>query len=73
VQKHQQLGKPQRIRAKVILAGTTDPERVRDIIFGNNRAEFEEMSRIVLAEPDGKAKFAKAVGQVIADKAQVVV
>ena len=44
--------------------------RVRDIIFGKNRAEFQEMSRIVLAEPDGKKQFAKAVGQVIADKAQ---
>jgi hypothetical protein len=57
-------------KAKVILAGTTDSRRVRDIIFGRNRAEFEEMSRIVLAEPEGKKQFAKAVGQVIADKAQ---
>jgi hypothetical protein len=57
-------------KAKVILAGTTDSRRVRDIIFGKNRAEFEEMSRIVLAEPKGKEQFAKAVGQVIADKAQ---
>jgi len=56
-------------KAKIILAGTTDSKRVRDIIFGKNRAEFEEMSRIVLAEPDGKKQFAKAVGQVIADKA----
>lgn len=56
-------------KAKVILAGTTDSKRVRDIILGRNRAEFEEMSRIVLAEPDGKKQFAKAVGQVIADKA----
>jgi cell division septum initiation protein DivIVA len=56
-------------KAKIILAGTTDSKRVRDIIFGKNRAEFEEMSRIVLAEADGKEKFAKAVGQVIADKA----
>jgi cell division septum initiation protein DivIVA len=57
-------------KAKTILAGTTDSVRVRDIIFGKNRAEFQEMSRIVLAEPDGKKQFAKAVGQVIADKAQ---
>jgi hypothetical protein len=57
-------------KAKVILAGTTDSRRVRDIIFGRNRAEFEEISRIVLAEPKGKEQFAKAVGQVIADKAQ---
>lgn len=57
-------------KAKVILAGTTDAVRVRDIIFGKNRAEFQEMSRIVLAEPEGKKQFAKAVGQVIADKAQ---
>jgi hypothetical protein len=56
-------------KAKIILAGTTDSKRVRDIILGKNRAEFEEMSRIVLAETDGKEKFAKAVGQVIADKA----
>jgi len=56
-------------KAKVILAGTTDSKRVRDIILGRNRAEFEEMSRIVLAEPDGKKQFAKAVGQIIADKA----
>jgi len=57
-------------KAKTILAGTTDSVRVRDIIFGKNRAEFEEMSRIVLAEPEGKKQFAKAIGQVIADKAQ---
>jgi hypothetical protein len=57
-------------KAKVILAGTTDAVRVRDIIFSKNRAEFQEMSRIVLAEPEGKKQFAKAVGQVIADKAQ---
>jgi cell division septum initiation protein DivIVA len=56
-------------KAKIILAGTTDSKRVRDIILGKNRAEFEEMSRIVLAETGGKEKFAKAVGQVIADKA----
>jgi cell division septum initiation protein DivIVA len=57
-------------KAKVILSGTTDSRRVRDIIFGKNRDEFAEISRIVLAEPDGKKQFAKAVGQVIADKAE---
>lgn len=57
-------------KAKVILSGTTDSRRVRDIIFGKNRDEFAEVSRIVLAEPDGKKQFAKAVGQVIADKAE---
>lgn len=46
-------------RAKVILAGTTDSKRVRDIILGRNRAEFEEMSRIVLAEPEGKNSLLK--------------
>ena len=56
-------------RAKVILAETTDPERLRNIVFNIKDAEWEEMSRIVLAETDGKAKFAKAVGEVIADKA----
>jgi hypothetical protein len=57
-------------KAKTILAGTTDSRRVRDIIFGKNRAEFKEVSRIVLADPKGKEQFAKAVGQVIADKAE---
>ena len=56
-------------RAKVILAETTDPERLRNIVFNIKDAEWEEMSRIVLAETDGKAKFAKAIGEVIADKA----
>ena len=57
-------------KAKVILSGTTDSRRVRDIIFGKNRDEFAEISRIVLAETDGKKQFAKAVGQVIADRAE---
>jgi cell division septum initiation protein DivIVA len=56
-------------KAKTILAGTTDPARMRDIVFNKKDAEWEEMSRIVLAEPDGKKQFAKAIGQVIADKA----
>jgi translation initiation factor 2B subunit (eIF-2B alpha/beta/delta family) len=56
-------------KAKIILAETTDPARLRDIVFNKKDAEWEEMSRIVLAETDGKAKFAKAIGQVIADKA----
>ena len=56
-------------KAKVILAETTDPARLRDIVFNKKDAEWEEMSRIVLAETDGKAKFAKAIGEVIADKA----
>ena len=57
-------------KAKVILAGTTDSRRVRDIVLGKNREEFAEVSRIVLAEPNGKQQFAKAVGQIIADKAE---
>ena len=57
-------------KAKVILAGTTDSRRVRDIVLGKNREEFAEVSRIVLAEPNGKEQFAKAVGQIIADKAE---
>jgi len=56
-------------RAKVILAKTTDPERLRDIVFNKKDVEWEEMSRIVLAETDGKGKFAKAIGEVIAFKA----
>jgi cell division septum initiation protein DivIVA len=57
-------------KAKVILAGTTDSRRVRDIVLGKNREEFAEVSRIVLAEPNGKEQFAKAVGQIISDKAE---
>ena len=57
-------------KAKIILAGTTDPRRLRDIIFNKDDVEWQEMSRIVLAEPNGKEKFAKAVGQVIADKSE---
>lgn len=55
--------------ADVILAGTTAPARVRDIILSKNAKEWEATSKILLEAPGGKEKFADAVGQVIADRA----
>jgi hypothetical protein len=56
-------------RADTILAGTTDAKRVKDIILGSDKDVWEETSRIVLSNPEGKKKFAEAVGQVISDRA----
>jgi len=55
--------------ADIILAGTTAPARVRDIIMSKNANEWEATSKILLSSPGGKEKFAEAVGQVIADRA----
>lgn len=56
-------------RADTILAGTTDAKRVKDIILGSDKDVWEETSRIVLSNPEGKKKFAEAIGQVISDRA----
>lgn len=55
--------------ADIILAGTTAPARIRDIIMSKNANEWEATSKILLSSPGGKEKFAEAVGQVIADRA----
>lgn len=57
-------------RADTILKGTTDADRVRQIILGTDDAAWKETSGIVLSTPGGKEKFAEAVNQIIADKAQ---
>jgi len=57
-------------RADTILKGTTDADRVRQIILGTDDAAWKETSKIVLSTPGGKEKFADAVNQIIADKAQ---
>jgi len=56
-------------RAQTILSGTTDANRVRDIVLGKNKDEWKEMADIVLSNPGGKEKFAGAVGQILGDKA----
>ena len=57
-------------RADTILKGTTDADRVRQIILGTDDAAWKETANIVLSTPGGKEKFAEAVNQIIADKAQ---
>lgn len=56
-------------RADTILKGTTDADRVRQIILGTDDAAWKETSNIVLSNPGGKEKFADAVNQILADKA----
>ena len=56
--------------ADLILKGTTDADRVRDILLSKNADEWEAASKIILATPNGKEKFAEAVGQIIADRAE---
>lgn len=56
-------------RADTILKGTTDADRVRQIILGTDDAAWKETANIVLSTPGGKEKFAEAVNQIIADKA----
>ena len=56
-------------RADTILKGTTDADRVRQIILGTDDAAWKETSNIVLSTPGGKEKLAEAVNQIIADKA----
>lgn len=57
-------------RAKTILQGTTDADIARKIILGTDDAAWKETSQIILSTPGGKEKFAEAVNQIIADKAQ---
>lgn len=56
--------------AELILKGTTSAARVRDILLGNKADEWEAAAKIILATPNGKEKFAEAVGQIIADRAE---
>ena len=56
-------------RANTILKGTTDADRVRQIVLGTDDAAWKEMSSIVLSSPGGKEKFADAVNQILSDKA----
>lgn len=56
-------------RANIILSGTTDSQRIKDIILGKDAKVWQETADIILATPGGKDKFGQAVGQVIADEA----
>jgi len=56
-------------KANLILAGTTDAARIKDIILGKDAKVWQETANIILATPGGKEKFGQAVGQVIADEA----
>lgn len=56
-------------RADTILKGTTDADRVRQIVLGTDDAAWKETANIVLSSPGGKEKFADAVNQILADKA----
>jgi cell division septum initiation protein DivIVA len=56
-------------RADTILKGTTDADRVRQIILGTDDAAWKETSNILLSTPGGKEKLAEAVNQIVADKA----
>jgi hypothetical protein len=56
-------------KAQIILGGTTDATRIKDIILGKNAEVWNETAKIILATPGGKEKFGQAVGQVIADEA----
>lgn len=56
-------------KANIILSGTTDAQRIKDIILGKNAEVWNETAQIILAAPGGKEKFGQAVGQVIADEA----
>ena len=56
-------------KANLILSGTTDADRIKDIILGKDAKVWQETANILLSTPGGKEKFAKAVGQVVADEA----
>lgn len=57
-------------RADTILKGTTDADIARQIILGTDDAAWKETSQIILSTPGGKEKFADAVHQILAKKAQ---
>jgi len=57
-------------RADTILKGTTDADIARQIILGTDDAAWKETSNIILSTPGGKEKFAEAVNQILAKKAQ---
>jgi cell division septum initiation protein DivIVA len=57
-------------RADTILAGTTDADRVRQIILGTDDAAWKEASKIILSYSDGKERLADAVNQILASKAE---
>ena len=57
-------------RADTILAGTTDADRVRQIILGTDDAAWKEASQIILSYSDGKERLADAVNQILASKAE---
>lgn len=56
-------------KASTILSGTTDAQRIKDIVLGKNAEVWNETAQIILSTPGGKEKFGQAVGQVIADEA----
>jgi hypothetical protein len=57
-------------RAETILGGTTDADRVKEIVLGKDAEVWKETAQIIVSTPGGKEKFADAVNQILADKAK---
>jgi hypothetical protein len=56
--------------SELLLGKTTDATRVKQFLTGANRAEWEAISEVIKAHPEGRTKIADAVGQIIADQAK---
>jgi hypothetical protein len=57
-------------KVNTLLANTTDETRFEQILLGAKQDEWKLMGEIINANPEAKSTFAKAVGQVIARKAE---
>jgi hypothetical protein len=57
-------------RVNTLLANTTDESRFEQILLGAKQDEWALMGEIINANPQAKSNFAKAVGQVVARKAE---
>lgn len=57
-------------KVNTLLANTTDETRFEQILLGAKQDEWQLMGEIINANPEAKSTFAKAVGQVIARKAE---
>lgn len=57
-------------RAKTLLSTTTPAERVRDILLGKDAAEWKAMADAIKDSPGATNDLARAMSQVIADRAE---
>jgi hypothetical protein len=57
-------------KVNTLLANTTDETRFEQILLGTKQDEWKLIGEIINANPEAKSTFAKAVGQVIARKAE---